>query len=61
VSVTKTQLNPQLLISKWTAVEARDKEKHFMVTKVIDPEKPNHLIESVVMDAVLTRRSFTLR
>ena len=48
-------------MSKWTAVEARDKEKHFLVTKVIDPEKPKHLIESVVMEAVLTKRSFTMR
>jgi tryptophan-rich hypothetical protein len=28
---------------------------------VIDPEKPKHLIESVVMEAVSTRRSFTMR
>ena len=55
-------LNPlKLLLSKWTAVKARDKEKHFLVTKVIDPEKPKHLIESVVMEAVLTKRSFTMR
>ena len=56
VNVGKTQLNPKkLLKSKWTAVEARDKEKHSLVTKVIDPEKPKHLIESAVIEAVLTR------
>lgn len=42
-------------------MEARDKEKHFLVTKVIDPEQSKHLIESVVMEAVLTRHTFTLR
>jgi len=56
VKVGKIQLNPQkLLLSKWTAMEAREKEKHFLMTNVIDPEQPNHLIESVVMEAVLTR------
>ena len=62
VSVGKIQLNPpKLVLSKWTALEPRDKEKHFLVTKVINPEKPKHLIESVEVEAVLTRRSFTMR
>jgi hypothetical protein len=61
-SPTQNQINPKkLLMSKWTAVEARDKEKHFLVAKVIDPEQPKHLIESVVMEAVLTKRSFRMR
>ncbi len=56
------QLNPQKLrLSKWTAVNPQEKEKHFLVTKVIDPEQPKHLIESVVMEAVLTKRSFTMK
>ena len=56
------QLNPKkLLLSKWTAVNPQEKEKHFLVKKVIDPEKPKHLIELVVMEAVLTKRSFTMR
>lgn len=54
------QLNPKkLLLSKWTAVNPRDQEKHFLVTRVINPEAtPNH-IELVELEAVLTRRSFT--
>ena len=48
-------------LSKWTAVNPKNKEKHFLVTKVIDPEQPKHLIELVVMEAVLTKRSFTMR
>ena len=55
-------LNPQKLWkSKWTALEPRHKEKHFLVTKVIDPEQPKHLIEFVEVDVVLTRRSFMMR
>jgi len=62
LNVGKTQLNPQkLLLSKWTAVNPQEKEKHFLVTKVIDPEQPKHLIELVKMEAVLTKRSFTMR
>lgn len=58
----KNQMNPQkLLLSKWTALEPRDKEKHFLVTKVIDPEKPKHLIELVVMEALMSKRNFTMR
>ena len=55
-------LNPKkLLMSKWTALNPQEKEKHFLVTKVIDPEQPKHLIELVKVEAVLTRRSFTMR
>lgn len=60
-SPTQNQINPKKLrLSKWTAVNPREKEKHFLVTKVIDPEKPKHLIELVEMEAVLTKRSFTM-
>ena len=56
------QINPKKLrLSKWKAVNPKEKEKHFLVTKVIDPEQPKHLIELVVMEAVLTKRSFTMR
>ncbi len=60
--IPKHRLNPKkLLLAKWTAADPQDKEKHFLVTKVINPETEKHLIEEVVMEAVLTRRSFTLR
>ena len=55
------RLNPKkLLLSKWTAVNSIDKEKHFLVTRVINPEAAPHHIEFVELEAVLTRRSFTL-
>jgi tryptophan-rich hypothetical protein len=56
------QLNPKkLLLSKWTALAARNKEKHFLVTKVINPEAPGHKIEAVEMEAVMSKRQFILR
>jgi tryptophan-rich hypothetical protein len=61
-SPTHTQINPKKLsLSKWTAVNPQKKERHFLVTKVIDPEKPKHLIEFVEIEAVLTKRSFRMR
>jgi tryptophan-rich hypothetical protein len=55
-------LNPQkLLLSKWTAVEPRDKEKHFLVARVINPEAPKHKIQEIEMEAVISRRRFTMR
>ena len=58
----KNQINPQkLLMSKWTAVNPRDKEKHFLVARVIDPETAAHLIERVELEAVMTRRRFVVR
>ena len=61
-SPPQNQINPKKLrLSKWTTVNPRQQEKHFLVTKVIDPEQSKHLIELVVMEAVLTKRSFRMR
>jgi tryptophan-rich hypothetical protein len=61
-SPIRNQINPQKLkLSKWTAVNPLEKEKYFLVTKVIDPEQPKHKIREVEMEAVLTKRSFTMR
>ena len=52
------RLNPKkLLLSKWTAVTPTNKEKHFVVTKVIEPEPPQVQIEFVELEAVHSRRS----
>jgi len=53
---TPTRLSPKkLLLSKWTAVTPQNKEKHFMVTKVIEPEEPGAAIELVELEAVHSR------
>lgn len=61
-SRTRNQINAQkLLLSKWTDVNPQAKEKHFLVTKLIDPEQPKNLIELVELEAVLTKRRFAMR
>jgi tryptophan-rich hypothetical protein len=54
-------LSPRkLLLSKWTAVEPRRKEKHFIVTKVHEPEEPGGPVTNVELEAVYSRRRYTL-
>ena len=52
------KLNPKkLLLSKWTAVAPTRKEKHFVVTKIIEPEPPALKVELIELEAVHSRRS----
>ena len=51
-------LSPKkLLQTKWTAVAPRNKEKHFLVTKVIEPVPPGSPVVSVEIEAVHSRRA----
>lgn len=51
-------LSPKkLLHTKWTAVTPRNKEKHFLVTKVIEPEPPGSPVVSIEIEAVHSRRA----
>lgn len=62
MSQAPPRLKPRkLLRSKWTAVLPRDKEKHFLVTRLIEPEAPGTEIDYVELEAVYTGRSRTLR
>jgi tryptophan-rich hypothetical protein len=45
------------MLSKWTAVTPRNREKHFLVTKVIVPEIPGAPIEWVDLEAVHSGRT----
>lgn len=59
---TKSPLQPaKLLRSKWTAAVPVANEKHFIVTALIAPEAPGTQVDAVMMEAVMTGRSFTLR
>lgn len=50
-------LSPKkLLRTKWTAVTPRNKEKHFLVTKVIDPIPPGSPVVSIEIEAVHSKR-----
>ena len=60
-SQTARRLNPKkLLLSKWAAVTPHDQEKHFIVPQVIQPEPPATRIESIELEAVYSRRVFSL-
>ncbi len=51
-------LSPKkLLHTKWTAVAPRSKEKHFLVTKVIEPEPPGSPVVSVEIETVHSKRA----
>jgi tryptophan-rich hypothetical protein len=55
---TAKALSPKkLLHTKWTAVEPRNREKHFLVTKVIEPEPPGSPVVSVEIEAVHSKRA----
>lgn len=52
----KRRLNPRkLLLSKWTAAQPQNRERHFLVTELIRDEQDNIL--GVALQAVLTQRS----
>lgn len=52
------RINPRKLQgSKWTAIHPQNKEKHFLVTRVIKEEES---IVSCVIEAVYSKRETTL-
>lgn len=56
---TINRLSPKkLLRSKWTAVEPRKREKHFLVTRVITDD--DNVPRSCVLEAVHSRREIEL-
>lgn len=52
--------NKKLLLSKWTAAAPSNKEKHFLVTKVISPEPPTTKIDLIELEAIHSGRRFFL-
>ena len=49
-------LNPKkLLLTKWTAVKPLAKQKHFLVSRVIQPELPTDPVVSVEIEAVFSK------
>jgi tryptophan-rich hypothetical protein len=55
-------LNPKkLLLSKWTAVKPLNKQKHFLVNRVIQPELPTGPIELVEIEAVFSKATQTIK
>jgi tryptophan-rich hypothetical protein len=49
-------LNPKkLLLTKWTAVKPVAKQKHFLVSRVIQPLLPTEPIELVEIESVFSK------
>jgi tryptophan-rich hypothetical protein len=60
-SAPKNPLSPKkLLLTKWTAVAPRHKEKHFVVIRVVEPDPPSVRIDQVELEAVHSKRAFVL-
>jgi tryptophan-rich hypothetical protein len=55
-------LNPKkLLLSKWTAVTPVSKQKHFLVSRVIQPELETQAVEWVEIEAVFSKATQIIR
>jgi tryptophan-rich hypothetical protein len=50
----------KLLLSKWTAVHPERKEKHFLVTKVLEPAIEGQAIIEIELEAAMTGRKFCM-
>ena len=49
-------LHPKkLLLTKWTAVKPIDKQKHFLVSRVIQPELETDSVEFVEIESVFSK------
>lgn len=58
---TVNRFNPRkLLLSKWTAVNAENREKHFIVINLIEPDPPAERPEYIELQAVLGGRIYTM-
>ena len=47
----------KLLLSKWTAVQPQGREKHFLVSALVQPDDPAGPLEWVEIEAVHSRRA----
>lgn len=51
------KLNPnKLLLSKWTSTTPQNKEKHFIVTRLIRDEE--EVVIDVILEAVYTKNTY---
>ena len=57
----RNPLSPKkLLLTKWTAVTPRNREKHFVVLRVIEPEPPSIRVDQVELEAVHSKQVYVL-
>jgi len=54
-------LNPKkLLLTKWTAVTPVAKQKHFLVSRVVQPALPDDPIELVEIESVFSKATHVI-
>lgn len=59
--MTMNPLNPKkLLLTKWTAVRVTEKQKHFLVSKVMLPDDPSSANFEVEIEAIYSKRKRTI-
>lgn len=59
--MAKMALSPKkLLHSKWTAINSQNREKHFMVVRLMQDESDQQIIAKVTLEAVFSKRHQTL-
>lgn len=46
----------KLLLSKWTAVKPIEKDKHFLVSKVIQPALPGEVVQWIEIEAIYSKK-----
>ncbi len=51
----------KLLLSKWTALRPLEKQKHFLVVKVITPEPPEAPVEWVELESIYSKNLQRIR
>ncbi|MEW6991848.1 TIGR02450 family Trp-rich protein [Colwelliaceae bacterium 6441] len=53
------KVNPKVLLqSKWTKVEVKNKEKHFIITRVSYDE--NQLVTQCIIEAVISKSEYKI-
>lgn len=50
----------KLLLSKWTAVAPVNKEKHFLVTRLVEPATPGANVTHIELESVYSKRVTTM-
>ena len=55
------RLNPKkLLLSKWTAVNPQQQEKHFLVTQIANNSTPMAERDLIILEAVMTKHAYRI-
>ena len=55
------RLNPKkLLLSKWTAVNPQQQEKHFLVTQIANSFTPLQERDFIILEAVMTKNAYRI-